>query len=1250
MITRETLKSFLRPPGSSGDSTAADTISYRVATNPGAPFGDGLIPVESNPDLAVDPNTGRPLIGVMSENGIAQNYVNYITSQIPEWRNEFPIENVGNAEYSSPTTRGSALQPPEGSSGQQDVWSPSNEQPTTTNYFNESGTNVESFIDKLGSNTGVYGPDAISSVLPDDELSDRVTGQSPAVPATFKMLKKYNKYTSVSEGSDFIEPEINSGNVDGAVKYSFQREKGVYQIADLGGTEDSTAKTLQQLVQTAPSLLLKATGWDPSNTAATSTDPQNFIDDLDPALLSQYPSIVSMLLPDQVRARESYPAPTDGEASFLAGRNEAVEKDLSTAKYTLGNTTVYTPDSPFTDAMGFEPSSNPQVAIHQSAISMVALAIIIEEALVNHSSFLKDESLITNGLGPFYMGRSTRTKTDSMLRAIAGAVIANTGRYSYRRCVEEGLKLCLGIDITADGISGIDPTSIATNSFINVSTTKVVESITGNSASSSDVAATTQRLAMSWGFWNAVARSTVRIVKLFENSTQSGNVEYLALSIANLARSKALSVTNVFAQIGYTKLIAYLDGGDDPAKNPEEVSRHLDTAFSTNSIETLPGTRMMKSRDPAGPSALSLAWRHSSIASALLLPPSLIAATLDMDYILDGPNAVKGTMSTSLLEKTYISARTKGRIPIEVVNGLENRLDAEYVPFYFHDMRTNEVIGLHAFLESLTDNYTANYNSPVMHGRADGVKNYNNTKRSIGASFYIVATSPEDFDEMWVKINKLVTLLYPQYTKGVLTKTSGNPFNYFTVSKNGFNTPVKDFQFEQPFSQVVGASPLIRLRIGDVIKSNYSRFALGRIFGAGNNEVGEAAPDQSGVTDGAKPARNIGSNTFNFQTSVMMAPLLAAIASPIELVADSLSGGVGAKYAGVVIKDAADNLLINGFVNPIIYIQNMFKKTTRYSFIPPDRVFNTLNSELYGKIFLKPSINPYFFKDPNSAAAGGTYVKITRNTEIRVIEVLDPSPDNDKRRDGSTAGQPTRVRVKISNPGLLVTTLTKNSRDELGTFNTSMLESQTCVVTLDQCLIDPDAYYNNLILALMELASIKSGPGAANSALSQGLGSVVNMSNTAGFPINSQIAYDLFGSIFRQFLAPVQNPIVGSIEGSMGRGLPGVITSMNFTWLDASFPWDTRWNSRAPMGCKITIGFDPVHDIAPGLDYYGANRAPNYNVGATMNVLAGDPLPDIGNKSKFRYENYGRETSSKFIDENEWASKIANFSTKGFSI
>ncbi len=46
------------------------------------------------------------------------------------------------------------------------------------------------------------------------------------------------------------------------------------------------------------------------------------------------------------------------------------------------------------------------------------------------------------------------------------------------------------------------------------------------------------------------------------------------------------------------------------------------------------------------------------------------------------------------------------------------------------------------------------------------------------------------------------------------------------------------------------------------------------------------------------------------------------------------------------------------------------------------------------------------------------------------------------------------------------------------------------------------------------------------------------------------------------------------------------------------------------MWVKVSISFTPIHDLPPGLDHDGFNRAPIYNVGNIMNQLSG---PDMQN-------------------------------------
>jgi hypothetical protein len=207
-----------------------------------------------------------------------------------------------------------------------------------------------------------------------------------------------------------------------------------------------------------------------------------------------------------------------------------------------------------------------------------------------------------------------------------------------------------------------------------------------------------------------------------------------------------------------------------------------------------------------------------------------------------GPSALEQDKNKIKERNYYYSAGT--RISTEERAKLERILDAEYVPFYFHDIRTNEIISFHAFLASLGDSYTAAYDSVEGFGRVEPIRTYKNTTRKIEMSFYVASTSPEDFDHMWHKINKLTTMVYPQYTKGKLTTTEAGA------------------SYRSPFSQLVGASPLIRIRLGDLFRSNYSRFALARLFGAADGDT--KLPDKDGVIQQVKveTAKTVGEEEF----------------------------------------------------------------------------------------------------------------------------------------------------------------------------------------------------------------------------------------------------------------------------------------------------------------------------------------------------------------------------------------------------
>lgn len=331
------------------------------------------------------------------------------------------------------------------------------------------------------------------------------------------------------------------------------------------------------------------------------------------------------------------------------------------------------------------------------------------------------------------------------------------------------------------------------------------------------------------GYNSVIARSIIRsivtiiaqIKKAFSGNLVAAVKKILAL-IDVIKSSKLISAINVFAALGDA---IKTENPDDvvPGRDEEPIRKSRIDKIN----DDVPGAASMKSRMGDG-TDLKLAWASNRSPSLYLLPNS-VAGLQPVAQALGGFQSGFGLQEQKTRSYYRLlsddEAKTNGnRIPhgnsestqdVDTLQKIENVLDAEYVPFYFHDVRTNEVISFHAFLSSLTDDYTASYESSEGYGRVEPVKIYKNTVRKIGLSFYVASTSPADFNDMWVKINKLVTLVYPQYTEGRRLTDLDSKYN-----------------FTQPFSQMIGASPMVRIRLGNLIRSNYSRFALARLFGA----------------------------------------------------------------------------------------------------------------------------------------------------------------------------------------------------------------------------------------------------------------------------------------------------------------------------------------------------------------------------------------------------------------------------------
>lgn len=557
------------------------------------------------------------------------------------------------------------------------------------------------------------------------------------------------------------------------------------------------------------------------------------------------------------------------------------------------------------------------------------------------------------------------------------------------------------------------------------------------------------RVITSPGYYAVLVRSIVRssataiqaITDAFSKNPNPVSALQALMGIVDVLRgSKLIGFINMAAMIG-DQLLTLEKLGMTPSSGPIPPNVSFIDQLRYN-----PASRVMKSRIDASRS--TLAWAGATTPSLYVLPDSIVNAAAAFP-------GVAGTVRRSQDDIGRLTDETKGRLSQEVVKSVEDALDSEYVPFYFHDLRTNEIVSFHAFLSAVSDKFHVTYGKDKYYGRVDPVSIYGDTERAIGITFNIVSTNEEDFDVMWWKINKLVTLVYPQWSKGRRLEVGDNTFI-------------------QPFSQVPTSSPMIRLRLGDVFRSNYSRFALARLFGLGTEDF----------TEGGSTSR---------------------------------------------------------------------KKRERA------RKFH----ELYNARLRDPKHH----KPDDGYPEGETVVlKPTRNlfTELK-----------ENRLSRTTADE----KVKI-------------------------LKRQ----------VGAGPVYTSYEFEFVEPTDFESGPYiVAHVDLKPDDGTVRALAY-GEVDENELKAVEKF---FKSDADPeTSNAVVRSFESVRGRGLAGVITSMDFDWQTPR--WETMIGRRAPQYCTVSLTFDPIHDIAPGLDADGFNRAPVYNVGEQVHSVARDPYDDGKNVELYR--------------------------------
>jgi len=425
------------------------------------------------------------------------------------------------------------------------------------------------------------------------------------------------------------------------------------------------------------------------------------------------------------------------------------------------------------------------------------------------------------------------------------------------------------------------------------------------------------------------------IIRKFNTSGLAGAKSILGL-LRVFRSSKLVSSLNVFATLGDSLLDrehSLIRTKDADGKTIEIAAVDSLPAANNKIVVNAPTGKAELQRDNNGvqqatvqKSRLSyknnydptLAWSNQRAPSMYLVPPTVSGLNAIISPSVTFPGIAQSAQRTLPLSLDK-------RIPTELREAFEKLLDAEYVPFYFQDVRTNEIISFHAFLSSLTDDYTSSYDSVDGFGRVEPVKIYKGTSRKIGMSFFVASTSEADFKQMWYKINKLLTLIYPQYTEGR---------DLIQPSQDGKT----NFQFKAPFSQMIGASPLVRIRLGDLLRSNYSNSAIARLFGAsdGNMKIPKDVNDTKGqyaainANDLKEPDFKITSDTlpgtFLVVTNDMLGPIKDQELLRIELDIDKKDVVENKKFVAEI---APKNSLLNIGENDCL-VRIKYEKTSKY--------------------------------------------------------------------------------------------------------------------------------------------------------------------------------------------------------------------------------------------------------------------------------------------------------------------------------
>lgn len=616
------------------------------------------------------------------------------------------------------------------------------------------------------------------------------------------------------------------------------------------------------------------------------------------------------------------------------------------------------------------------------------------------------------------------------------------------------------------------------------------------------------------GFYSGVLMEILRDLELLGVGSSTGNAADTVRElgdpqniITNIKESKLFRFVNILAALGDIALTAKMLANGENISGVTDV--YTEDEFYRESISVdIPETNInSSSKKLLDPSVHQIKYRLSDGKSSwannalrsLLLYPTAIGDGKRLLGIRDRGGEV--LRSHAVVPDDSGINPVSGRIKQATVEAMEKYLEKDYIPFYFHDVRTNEVVTTPAFLESLEESFTVEYAETEGFGRIGTVPVYKNTKRSISLSFIMISLNDDDHSMMWYKINRLGMMLMPQWTKGRQIQFGSN-------------------RIIQPFSQQIAASPLIRLRLGDLYKTNYSQFGLARLFG---------------VASGGGASN---SNSFNLENF------------------DQNTTAVTNAREEQRRRTAAAEAILTRQSNVELSLKQRFQIGDRIRISAGNYTYR--DTPPAGSIASTPTTGPNVGNRVRGSRARASNDREPINAaEVRVVGYY-----------GGTEERPDCLLVE------LVTASSAPSTGGASNNRQYMVESGPRIIP-DISLINPP------------LGAQPNEPQ--------------NQTTTANVLSTQEFMSD-------------KNPIFKAYKSTRGKGIPGFITSFSLG-IDTKHLWlIEKFNARAPQIVTISLQFNPLYDIQPGLDHNGFMTAPLWNVGDVMKANFSDTT--AGNEIK----------------------------------